>query len=221
LSKRLEKSQRLGPYTVIRFIGRGGMGEVYEAFEERLNRRVALKVISPRRGGQLDEKLVDRFMAEAKSLAQVHHQNVVSIFAIDEVDGRKFIAMEFIEGYPIDQLRKRFVFDNYDATHLLYQMLEGLKALHEKNIIHRDIKPGNIILQRDGRMKFIDFGLAKSLESKDETEATGEFCGTPRYFGSRGSCRGPLHTQAQTSFALALYFTRCFQGRDLLIQKEK
>ncbi|MEO0336372.1 MAG: protein kinase, partial [Pseudomonadota bacterium] len=124
MSQRLEKGQKLGPYTVRRFLGRGGMGEVYEAFEERLSRRVALKVVSPRRG-QVENKLIDRFMAEAKSLAQVHNQNVVSIFAIDEVEGRKYIAMEYIEGYPVDQLRKRFVFDAYDATHLMRKVTPG------------------------------------------------------------------------------------------------
>ncbi|NQY99908.1 MAG: serine/threonine protein kinase [Bdellovibrionales bacterium] len=217
MAKRLEKGQKLGPYTVSRFIGRGGMGEVYEAFEERLARRVALKVISPRKG-EVEGKIVDRFMAEAKSLAQVHHQNVVSIFAIDEVEDRKYIAMEYIEGHPIDQLRKRFVFDAFDATHLLFQMLEGLKALHDKNIIHRDIKPGNIILQKDGRMKFIDFGLAKSLESNDDTEATGEFYGTPRYLAPEVAAGSPSHTGSDI-FCLGLVFYELFSGERLIDPK--
>lgn len=211
---KLTPGQVLGPYKVIRFIGRGGMGQVFEAYEERLDRRVALKIIS--KDSHTSSRAVTKFIDEARSLAKLNHSNVVSIYAIDKIEGIPFIAMEYIEGVSIDHIRKYFILNSEEALPLCRQMLEGLKALHDKHIIHRDIKPSNIILQKDGAIKFIDFGLAKSLRvnSEDNTE-TNAFFGTPRYISPEVAMGRPA-SPASDIWSLGAVLYEFFSGERLV-----
>src|SRR5262249_14746537 len=150
--QKLNEGIQLGAYTVVRLIGQGGMGEVYETFETRLHRKVALKVITPRTADN-GVDLVKRFLMEARTLAQINHPNVVTIYAIDKADGRDFIAMEYVDGATFKDLLHLLAFSAEEAAPIFIQMLEGLRALHENDILHRDVKPNNIMLKPNGQIK--------------------------------------------------------------------
>ncbi len=155
------------------------MGEVYEAVETPINRRVALKVILQKDEADLNEEVL-RFLNEAKALGRVTHTQVVTLFNVGQHDGYHFIAMEFVEGISLRDLMKQFVLSGKEATSLAAQMLSGLSALHEQNIIHRDLSPRNILVRPNGMIKIIDLGIAKQVDQQDMT-ATGIIMGTVSY----------------------------------------
>jgi serine/threonine protein kinase len=197
--QRFKDGTKLGSYTIVRLVGRGGMGEVYEAYEHTLDRRVALKVISPQKPGSKSEnEMIDRFMREARTLAQVNHPNVVTIYAIDQIENTQFIAMEYVEGAQLSELFSLFAFTADEATPLFFQLLKGMSALHDRNIIHRDIKPHNLMLRPDGQIKILDFGIAKRMGDEDEADRAKKLVGTMAYLppevihGSRADKRSDL-----------------------------
>lgn len=149
----------LGHYHVLEKIGAGGMGEVYRARDEHLDRDVAIKILPP--GALGDELSRKRFHKEAITLSKLNHPNVATIYDFDTQQGMDFLVMEFIAGSTLsDKLRKGPLPEN-DILHLGMQLAEGLIAAHEHGVIHRDLKPGNLKLTEDGRLKILDFGLAK------------------------------------------------------------
>lgn len=177
----LKNGTQLGAYTLIRLIARGGMGEVYEAHELQLQRRVALKIIAPTNPDEHDrEDLIRRFMQEARTLARVNHPNVVTIYSIESKGGTPFIAMEYIEGVSFRQVLEELTFTTDGAIPIFLQMLEGLKSLHDNRVVHRDLKPHNISLRPDGTVKILDFGIAKSVGQNEHTR-TGVVVGTLPY----------------------------------------
>src|SRR5512135_307005 len=149
----------LGHYQVLEKIGAGGMGEVYRARDEHLDRDVAIKILPP--GALGDELSRKRFHKEAITLSKLNHPNIATIYDFDTQQGVDFLVMEFIAGSTLsDKLRKGQLPEN-DILHLGLQLAEGLIAAHEHGVIHRDLKPGNLKLTEDGRLKILDFGLAK------------------------------------------------------------
>ena len=179
----LANGTELGAYTIVRLIGRGGMGEVYEAQENRLQRRVALKVIAPAKAGMHGEvDLVRRFLQEARTLAQVNHPNVVTIYSIDRIKDVQFIAMEFVDGAPFKDLFSLLVLSADEAAPIFLQLLEGLRSLHDMRILHRDIKPHNLMIRPNGQVKILDFGIAKRLGDRSHDNTTvGVVVGTLAY----------------------------------------
>lgn len=154
------------------------MGEVYEAIESQTNRRVALKVIQQKT--DKNEEIL-RFLNEAQALGQVTHANVVTMFNVGQHDGFHFIAMEFVEGISLRDLVNQFVLSAKEATSLATQLLKGLSALHQQNIIHRDLSPRNIIIRPNGMLKIIDLGIAKQIGQQQDVTATGVIIGTVSY----------------------------------------
>ena len=183
MSQSIPNGTELGAYTIVRLIGRGGMGEVYEAYEHRLQRRVALKVISPAKAGSHGEvDLVRRFLQEARTLAQVNHPNVVTIYSIDRVNDVQFIAMEYVDGASFKDLYALFALSAVEAAPIFIQLLEGLRALHDNKILHRDIKPHNLMMRPNGQIKILDFGIAKRLNDREREQTTvGVVVGTLSY----------------------------------------
>src|SRR5688572_30504872 len=137
-------------YRIVRLLGQGGMGKVYEAVEKVVERRVALKIIinDPEASGR--DELVKRFVNEAKALAQISNENVVSRHGVGEAEGAHFIAMELVEGLSLREMLNRYVLSAEEASLIGIQLLRGLSALHNINIIHRDLSPPNIIVKYNG-----------------------------------------------------------------------
>ncbi len=164
-------------YQGVRFLGQGGMGQVFLAYDPRLRRHAALKFVR-----EADSGLTRRVLSEARAQARVEHERVCQVYEVGEVQGRAFIAMQYVDGLPLNQLAGQLTVEQ--AALLLRDAAEGVHAAHRAGLIHRDLKPGNILVERteDGRLKpyVMDFGLARDWKAPGLT-ATGEVLGTPHY----------------------------------------
>jgi len=161
--------EKLGRYEIDRLIGSGGMGEVYLATDEQLDRKVALKVLLPEFCS--DEERVQRFKLEAKSVSALNHPNVITIHEIVQVDEKLFIAMEHVDGVTLRERIDSRDLSPVDSIKIAEQVANALSVTHEAGIIHRDIKPENIMIRHDGYAKILDFGLAKpSLHKTSGTD---------------------------------------------------
>jgi serine/threonine-protein kinase len=169
---------KLGKYEIKSELGRGAMGVVYSARDPRLGRPVALKTMSPSVAG--DEELLQRFYREAQSAGQLRHPNIVTIYDIDEADGIPFIAMEFLEGESLESI----IANRKDMTvvkkvDVMVQTCRGLHYAHQHGIVHRDVKPANVVVLTDGMVKIVDFGIARIAGGS--MTRTGIVLGTPMY----------------------------------------
>jgi class 3 adenylate cyclase/predicted Ser/Thr protein kinase len=153
-------------YRIVHKVGEGGMGEVYKAQDLRLDRTVALKLL-PR--SKQDDEVRRRFLREAKALSALNHPNIATIYEIDDFNGVSFIAMEYIGGRTLKDILGAKTLTVREALDLAIPIAEALANAHEKNIIHRDIKPTNIMVSDDGYVKVLDFGLAKSVADNDSS----------------------------------------------------
>jgi len=171
----------LGRYNLLLKLGQGGMGAVFLARHKTLRRFCAVKVISPQYSQ--DKDAADRFLREARATAALAHSNLVSVFDCDQFDGQYFIAMEYVEGMSLGQvLRRQGALPLPLALCFLNQAAAGLQYIHEKNIIHRDIKPDNMIIDACGALKIMDLGLAKDhFEGDHSMTVTGAVMGSPHY----------------------------------------
>ncbi|HUG39983.1 MAG TPA: protein kinase [Longimicrobiales bacterium] len=187
-------------YDVIRILGYGGMAAVYLAIETRLERKVAIKVMSP--GLMIDPHLVERFQQEARTMAHLNHRNIVSIFEIDQKDELHYFAMTYVAGRTLSQVMADAVepLPIPVVTAWLWQMGNALAYAHQRGIIHRDIKPENILLDADGSALVTDFGIAKVADSPGLTR-TGIIVGTPAYM-SPEQCSGLSLTGASDQYAM-------------------
>src|SRR5499426_28963 len=158
----LSPGTRLGPYEVVARIGAGGMGEVYEAHDSNLGRRVAIKVL-PDAVAHDPERLA-RFEREARTLAALNHPNIAHIYGLQESDSTKALVMELVEGPTLADRIALGAIPVDEALPSARQIAEALEAAHEQGIIHRDLKPANIKVRSDGTVKVLDFGLAKAME---------------------------------------------------------
>ena len=151
----------LGTFECTALLGKGGMGEVYRAKDQKLGRDVAIKVLPEEFAKDADR--VARFQREAKLLASLNHPNIASIYGLEESDGIHFLVLELIEGDTLADRLKRGAIPVEDALKLALQIAEALEVAHEKGVIHRDLKPANIKVTPDGKVKVLDFGLAKAF----------------------------------------------------------
>jgi serine/threonine protein kinase/Tfp pilus assembly protein PilF len=193
-----------GRYEILAVIGKGGMGWVYKARDREIDRIVALKVI--REDLARDENIIKRFRDEIILARKVTHKNVLRIYDIAEAEGRKFISMPYIEGRDLkDIITKEGALDIDRALDISRQVLEALRSAHEAGVIHRDLKPQNIMIDKDGTVCVADFGIAKSADTGGLT-VTGQIVGTPEYMspeqaeGKDVDFRSDLY-----SFGLILY----------------
>jgi serine/threonine protein kinase len=155
--------RRLGGYAVGSLIGAGGMGEVYRTHDSKLGRYVALKVLPPTFAR--DPERLARFRREAQMLASLYHPNVAAIYTVDEIDGVSFLVLELVPGKTLAERLAAGPLGLGESVRIAAGIAEALEAAHEKGIIHRDLKPANVKLTPDGKVKVLDFGLAKALES--------------------------------------------------------
>src|SRR5512139_3994680 len=157
----------LSHYRITEKLGQGGMGEVYRAEDTNLSRQVAIKVLPDEFAH--DAERPARFEREAKLLASLNHPNIATLYGLEESDGKRFIAMELVEGQTLAHRLLRGPLPVDEALEVCRQIAEGLEAAHEKGVIHRDLKPGNVMITPDDKVKVLDFGLAKALA--DEPQA--------------------------------------------------
>ena len=166
-------------YEIEKLIGEGGMANVYLAHDTILDREVAVKVLRGDLAG--DEKFVRRFQREALNASSLSHPNIVEIYDVDEDDGNFFIVMEYIEGKTLKQLiRKRGVLTLPETIDIMLQLIDALAVAHDSYIIHRDIKPQNIMIKESGLVKITDFGIATALNSAQLTQ-TNSVMGSVHY----------------------------------------
>ncbi len=205
--------QTLGQYRIIEKIGAGGMGVVYRAKDERLERDIALKVLPS--GALADDEMRRRFRKEALALSQLNHPNIATIHDFNSEGGVDFLAMEFISGFTLAEKLRSGALAESEVIRLGRQITEALEAAHEANLIHRDLKPGNIMVTQKGLVKVLDFGLAKILQSAgtgDKTltlTATQSLSGTLPYMapeqleGRDADKRTDIHALGAILFELA------------------
>lgn len=169
-----------GRYQILKEVGHGSMGVVYQAHDPQIDRLVALKVL--RRDRITGESYVKRFLKEARVIGRLSHPNIVTVYDVGQVREDIYIAMEFIEGSPLNEFVRESGLLLEKIIELGIQAAETLDYAHQKGVVHRDIKPSNIILQPHGIIKITDFGIAH-LEDSSETLQTleGEIMGTPAY----------------------------------------
>ncbi|MDQ3624706.1 MAG: serine/threonine protein kinase, partial [Verrucomicrobiota bacterium] len=167
---------------LIELIGRGGMGEVYKARQKRLNRLVALKILPPPFGR--DDGLTARFLREAQALASLNHPHIVTVHDFGESEGLCYFVMEFIDGTDLKRLIDSKSLTPAEALAIVPQICDALQYAHHEGVVHRDIKPGNILLDKKGRVKVADFGLAKIVRAENldpHLTLSGQALGTPLY----------------------------------------
>ncbi len=162
-------NERIGPYEVIRELGRGGMGVVYLANDTRLDRQVAIKALPTELAS--DPARLERFEREAKTLASLNHPNLAGIYGVEEQDGARYLILEYVEGETLEHALDRGPLSVEDAIELAVQIAAGVEAAHDAGVVHRDLKPANIIVCPDDRAKVLDFGLARIEESGSSTGA--------------------------------------------------
>jgi serine/threonine protein kinase/tetratricopeptide (TPR) repeat protein len=184
----LASGTRLAVYEIQAPIGAGGMGEVYRATDTKLGRGVAVKIL-PTEMAQDPDRLA-RFHREARAVATLNHPNVVTLYSVEECDGVHFLTMELIEGQPLDRMISASGLPVERIVEIAGAVAEGLAAAHEKGIVHRDLKPANVMVTAEGRVKVLDFGLAKDVSPETSNDATmtaagrtqaGIVMGTPAY----------------------------------------
>lgn len=206
----------LGDYELIRVLGEGGMGIVFEADDKRLGRKVALKVLRPE---LTDESFRQRFEREGKISSSIQDDNICLVYQVGVHNSVSYMAMEFLKGEDLDEKLKR---DGWLPIPVVFkiakQMALGLAVAHEKKLIHRDIKPANVWLEAGGsggdfkRVKLLDFGLAKSTEVESTLTAKGMIVGTPNYMAPEQICGEPLDERADL-FSLGCVMYRMLSGK--------
>jgi len=201
--------ERLGPYRLVREIGRGGMGLVFEAHDETLDRRAALKLLGPWLVGKPDSEA--RIVVEAKALARLGHGGIVQVYGAAREGEIFYFAMELVEGDPLSVLLEEGPLSPERTMHLGVQMASALAAAHEKEIVHRDLKPSNILVRTGGETKITDFGLARSPDDARLT-ASGELFGTPAYMAPE-QVLGDAPAPPMDVYALGVVLYEMLSGR--------
>jgi serine/threonine protein kinase len=210
---------KFGPYEIQSPLGAGGMGEVYRATDTKLGRDVALKVL-PGEMAQDPERLA-RFRREAKALAQLDHPNIVTIYSVEECDGIHFLTMQLVEGLPLDRVIPQGGLPFEQIVEIASALGDALAAAHDKGIVHRDLKPANVMVSNEGRVKVLDFGLAKDVGASDPADATltsdhrtqaGMVMGTPAYMSPEQTSGRPLDHRTDI-FSLGVLLHEMATGR--------
>ncbi len=202
----------IGHYEIVSELGRGGMGIVYKGFEPALNRHAAIKTLADHLAA--DPGVVERFKREARSMAQLSDAHIVQIYMVGEDQGQPYFAMEFVEGESLaGRLKREGKIEAVEARRIIMQSAQGLVVAHEAGVIHRDIKPGNLLLTKRGVVKVADFGIAlATTDIENKLTGTGQFVGTPGYL-SPEICLGKPSDRRSDIFSLGIVLFEMLTGR--------
>ncbi len=207
--------EMLGHYRILAPLGQGGMARVYRAHQENLDREVAVKVLPP--WYATDRNFVERFNQEARVVARLSHANIVMVHDAGEQNGHIYIVMQLVDGGTLKQLLDQFhaedkTMDVAEANRVFKQLASALSYAHERGIIHRDVKPVNVLMDRSGRPILSDFGIAKVLAStKEQLTRPGTGVGTPEYM-SPEQCRGEAVDGRSDIYSLGLMLFEALTG---------
>jgi len=203
-----EQTNTIGRYVIVRTLGQGAMGMVYLAEDPLLKRRVAIKVV--RAAGEERDHALSRFQREAEISAQLNHPNMVTIFDVGDEPGLgPFIAMEYVEGNNLGHFIREGTLDLETRFGILIQTMRALRAAHRHAIVHRDVKPENILVAENGRVKLMDFGIAKTMAPQLHA---GEFLGSPAYSAPE-LLRGSEPTPSSDRYSFAVTAFELLTGR--------
>jgi predicted Ser/Thr protein kinase len=211
----IQCGRSFGKYRIVRELGRGGMGVVYLAEDTSLGRMVALKSLYPALA--MDAEFIERFRAEARYVAAWAHPGIVRIHSFEEIEGHATIDMEYVDGDPLSELMLHEVMTPHLVVSLIRSVVQALAECHAEGIVHRDVKPANILVGRNGRVLLTDFGLAKAyahhLESMvRSTSSSGFFLGTPHYAPPEAWGSG-VATPAWDVYSLGMVMYESMSGR--------
>ena len=224
----LEPGTSLGPYSVTAKIGEGGMGEVYQATDTKLNRQVALKILPEAFASDPDR--LARFQREAQVLASLNHPNIAAIHGLEESEGQRALVLELVEGPTLADRIAQGPIPVDEALPIAKQIAEALEAAHEAGVIHRDLKPANIKVRDDGTVKVLDFGLAKALDTAPEGDPSqsptltaaatqmGVIMGTAAYMSPEQGAGQPTDTRSDI-WSLGVVLFEMFTGQRLFTGK--
>jgi serine/threonine protein kinase len=213
---------RLGPYEIVAPLGAGGMGEVYRARDTRLGREIAIKVL-PEEVAASPDRLA-RFQREATTVAGLNHPNIVTLHSIEEVDGTRFLTMELVDGHDLTGIITPGGLSLAQLLELAIPLAEALVAAHEKGVVHRDLKPANVMVTRDGRVKVLDFGIAKPAQAGTELTSSravtmaspisgiGQVLGSPSYMAPE-QVRGEMVDARTDIFAFGVLVYELSSGK--------
>lgn len=199
-------------YEIEHELGSGGMGVVYLARQKSLHRQVAIKVLRP--GRELRQQHVNRFLEEARHLANLRHPHIVSVHEIGDAEGEPYFTMDFIDGEPLSAMITRGALTPSRAVAIVRQIMLAVQHAHRQGVIHRDLKPGNVLVDKQGAVFVTDFGLARNLDSDSNLTQTGDILGTPQYMSpeqARGDTK--LIGEASDLHAIGLILFEMLTGK--------
>src|SRR6267143_4199831 len=215
-SRRSLIGQQLGCYKIVFLVGAGGMGDVYQAHDTKLNRDVAMKVLPA--AFINDPERLSRFQREARTLAALNHPNIATIHGLERADGVNYLVMELVPGHTLAERVSSGALQIAEALKVAAQIAEALEAAHEKGVIHRDLKPANVNVTPEGRVKVLDFGLAKAFAGDGELDVSkpptltamgteeGRILGTPAYMSPEQARGKPVDRRTDIwAFGCVLY----------------
>ena len=202
--------KQLGKYLIEAELGRGGMGVVYRAHQPSLDRTVAIKLLSSDLIGDPDG--VRRFRLEAKSVAKLNHPNITQVYDIEEEENLIYLVMEYVDGESLDGLITKSVLTESRCLKIVADIADALHFAHEKGIVHRDVKPANVLMTSDGRVKVADFGLAYLIDREGGTTRTGFLVGSPNYM-SPEQATGQKIDRRSDIYSLGVVLFRMLTGR--------
>lgn len=201
--------RRIGRYALVRELGRGGMGVVWRAYDTALRRHVALKTLLDRPSAEE----LRRFAVEVKATARLQHPNIVGVLDVGEYDGRAWYVMELIDGESFEALLRRGAPSPIRVAEIVRDVARGLAHAHERGIVHRDVKPDNILIDREGRVRLADLGLARDGAASQQLTKTGQMLGTPSYMApEQAGGEGPVGPACDV-YALGGVLYRALAGR--------
>ena len=211
-SRPLKPGDVIDAFRITRLVASGAMGEIYLAVDEELGRRVALKFV---KAGSLDTKGLERFREEAKITARFSHPNIVTIYAANVFEGRPWLALEYLDGETLRERLDRGPMTVPEALRIARAVGDALAEAHRHEVIHADLKPENVLLPRDGRVRVVDFGLARLMGGAEATAASG----TPAYMAPERWNSGPPRTSMDL-WALGVLLHEAIEGVRPLSERE-